>query len=183
MMLITCFSLYLHLRNKTGLMEMMSGTNIIGSNCHLKRKLNSIPFFLPLIKSHRQQRHTRGSPKTRIYLKLCTFMFIFVLFYWLCYYSCPNFTPLPSSTQQLPTLFLCTSSLAPPFPTLYFIHPHGYSVTARSYFLKPSPLHPVLQTLLTSGNYQNAVCIYDSVFVLVCLVCWQVCIYCHFICS
>jgi len=42
------FSLYLHLRNKTGLTEMMLGTNILESSCHLKKK-NQIVFlfFLP----------------------------------------------------------------------------------------------------------------------------------------
>lgn len=38
-----------HLRNKTGLIEMMSGTNIQESKCHLKRKLNII--FLKLTHS------------------------------------------------------------------------------------------------------------------------------------
>ena len=32
------------------------------------------------------------------------FVSFLVMFYWLCYYSCPDITPLPHSPQQPPTL-------------------------------------------------------------------------------
>ena len=64
------------------------------------------------------------------------------------------------------------SSLAFPFPMLYFTS-HGYSVTTYLYFLISSPLHPFPHNPLPSGNHQNALCIHDSVYVLlVCIVCF-----------
>ena len=104
------------------------------------------------------------------------------VFYRLCYYSCLDFSPLPPSTQQPPLpqaiphhcscpWVMQVSSLASPFPTLYFISPWLF-LTLCLYFLIPSPLHPFPHTPLPSGNHQNAFCIHDSVSVLLCLVCF-----------
>ena len=70
-------------------------------------------------------------------ISLVNRLFFFkIIFYWLCYYSCPSFPPLvplyPSpplqSYRQSPHLcscpwVMCVSSLASPFPILYFISP------------------------------------------------------------
>ena len=66
---------------------------------------------------------------------------------------------------------MCISALPAPF--LYCnLHPHGNFVTTNLYFLIPSPLHPFPYTPLPSGNNQNTLCVYDSVCVLICLVCF-----------
>ena len=130
-----------------------------------------------------------------ISLRPCLFVFFwfatlifFIIFYWLCYYSCLKF-----------------SLFAPPQGTLHFlrqsphhcscpwlgcivlwllhvlhctVHPHGYSnylfVLFNPLTSSPIPPHP-----LPSGNHQNALHIHDSVSVLFdCLVyffrynCW-----------
>ena len=67
------------------------------------------------------------------------FPFLKIIFYWLFYYTCPNFPPSspppsnPHSLRQAPHHCSCLwvrhiSSLAAPFPFLYS-HPHGCSVT------------------------------------------------------
>ena len=94
---------------------------------------------------------------------------------------CPNPPSTLHSLTQSPyfcsfPLVMHVSSVATPFPILYFISPHGYSVTTYLYFLILSPLHPFPHTLPSSANHQNALCIHDSVsvplFVSVCLVCF-----------
>ena len=47
---------------------------------------------------------------------------------------------------------MSVSSLAAPFPVLYFTS-HGYSVTTYLYFLIPSPLHPFSPIPLPSGDH------------------------------
>ena len=99
------------------------------------------------------------------------------IFYWLCYYSCPNFSPLPPLPQTLLHHCSCPwvlriSSLTTPF--LYCtLHPHGYSVATYLHFLIPSPPYPVSHTPTSSGNHQNTLSIHDWVSVLlVLLVCF-----------
>ena len=95
-----------------------------------------------------------------------------------------TFPPLPPSTQQASLLqaipphhsscpwVMCISSLATPFPILYFTSPWlfcGYL------FVLPNPLtsSPIPHNPLPSCNHQNALCIHDSVSVLlVCLLCF-----------
>ena len=60
------------------------------------------------------------------------------------------------------------NSLATPFPMLYFTSLWLFCL----YFLIPSSLHPFPYTSLPSGSHQNTLCIHDSVFVLICLVCF-----------
>ena len=70
--------------------------------------------------------------------------------------------PLPASTQHPHSLrqsphhcscpwVMSVSSLAAPFPVLYFTS-HGYSVTTYLYFLIPSPLYPFSHTPFPYGN-------------------------------
>ena len=84
----------------------------------------------------------------------------------------------PNSPWHSPHLCLYPSvthisSLATPFPTLYFTSPwlfHNYLFVPLNPFTS-SPILPY--TPLPSGNYQNALHIHDSVSVLlVCLVCF-----------
>ena len=107
--------------------------------------------------------------------------YFFILFYWLCNYSCPDFSafapPPPSTLHSLrPSPHHCScpwvmhvSSLATSFPILYFISPLLFSTYL--YFLIPSLLHP-FPTPLPSDNHQNDLCVHDSVSVLVCLFCF-----------
>ena len=112
-----------------------------------------------------------------------TFLFIYfkIIFYWLCYYSCPDCSPIAPSTQHPPVLrqwlhhyscpwVLCISSLAAPFSMLYCTPPWLFC-NYLFVLLNPSPyLFP--QTPRPSGNPQNALCIHNSVSVLVGLVCF-----------
>ena len=79
--------------------------------------------------------------------------FIFIIFYWVCYYSSLYFPPLLPSTQypphshrQSPHHCSCPWVMHVSIWLLHFLyctlHPHGYSVTSSLYFLIPSPLHP-----------------------------------------
>ena len=109
--------------------------------------------------------------------------FFFLKLYWLCYYSGPDFSPLPPSTQHpllpeaiLPTLFMSMGHVCK-FWLLHFlyctVHPHGYSISTCLYFLIPSPLHPFPHIPPSNWPHQNILCICDSVSVLlVCLVCF-----------
>ena len=66
---------------------------------------------------------------------LCTLFYFLIIFYWLCYYSCSDFSPFatsppgtPYSLRQFPYHCSCPgvmhiSSLATPFPVLYFTAP------------------------------------------------------------
>ena len=76
-------------------------------------------------------------------------LFFLIIFYWLRYYSCLNFSPFallhpaPPSPSGTPHTIVhvqasCIGSSATPFPVLYFTSPH-YSVTTYLYFLIPSP--------------------------------------------
>ena len=117
------------------------------------------------------------------YLVLVLFLMIF---YWLCYYSCLIFPPLPPSTQYPPPTSgnptivhvhgSCIGSLATPFPTLYFTSPRLFS-DYYLYFLLPSPLcpfphSPFPHSPFPPGTNQNTLCIHDSVSILICLVCF-----------
>ena len=95
----------------------------------------------------------------------------------------PIFPPLPPSSQHsslpqvIPTPLFCVhgsyvlSSLATSFPILYFTSPwlfYNYLfVLLNPLASSPIPPHP-----LPAGNHQNALCIHESVSVLVCLVCF-----------
>ena len=89
----------------------------------------------------------------------------------------PIFSQLPPSTQQPLSLMqsphhcscpwvMCVSSLVTPFPRLYFTFPWLFC----NYFLIPSPLHQSTHTPhLKCTNHQNALCICDSVSVILVL--------------
>ena len=62
-------------------------------------------------------------------------------------------------------LVIHISSLATPFPILY-LHPYAHSVTTNSYFLIPSPLNLFPHNPLPSVNHQHALCIHDSISLL-----------------
>ena len=91
---------------------------------------------------------------------------------------------IPLSLRQLPHYctcpwVMCISSLATPFPILYFtstwLFCHYLCILLNTLTSSPipSPLHPFPHTSLSSGNCQNTLCIHDSVSVLlVCLVCF-----------
>ena len=99
---------------------------------------------------------------------LCFFLsfLFFVIFYCLCYYSCPNFSPFvplhthSHSLRQSPRprpcpWVMCRYSLATLFPTLYFT-PHDYSVTTNLYFIIPplfSPISPTPSHLATIKTF------------------------------
>ena len=79
------------------------------------------------------------------------FFVVVVVFYWLCYYSCPDFSPLcppppsiPYLVRHLPTIVHVHGSCVYVLWLLHFLyctlHPHGNSVTTYLYFLIPSPL-------------------------------------------
>ena len=95
-----------------------------------------------------------------------------------------TFPPLPPSTQP-PT------PSGNPYTTVYVhgsyiyvlwllyslyctLHPHDYSVTTDFYFLIPSCFLSSPLITFPSGNHQNILCIYDSVFV------WLICLFCFF---
>ena len=91
---------------------------------------------------------------------------------------CPSLPPSTSySLRQFPHYCSCpwfmnVSSLATPFP-IWYLHPHGCSVTTYLCYLIHSPLHPIPQPTISSGNHQNALHIHDSFSILlVCLVCF-----------
>ena len=88
---------------------------------------------------------------------------------------CPLPPSTPHSLRQSPPHCSCPWVMCIILRLLHFLyytlHPHGYFVTTHLYLLIPSPdLFP--QTPLPSGNPQNALCIHNSVFVLVGLVCF-----------
>ena len=91
----------------------------------------------------------------------------------------PLYPPPPSTTYSLRQCphhcscpwVMCVSSLATPFPILYFTSPWLF-VTTNLYFLIPSPLHPLPYNTLPSGNHQKSLHIHDLVSVLICLVCF-----------
>ena len=73
-----------------------------------------------------------------------------IIYFWLCYHSCPDFFPfvplhpVPPSLRQSPYPCSCSwamhvISLATPFPILYFISPWLFC-NYYLYFLIPSPL-------------------------------------------
>ena len=82
----------------------------------------------------------------------------------------------PHSLRQSPhrcscPWVMCISSLATPFLILYCTSP--WLFCNYHLFLIPSPLDPFPHTSLPSANLQNALCIQDSISVLlVCLVCF-----------
>ena len=85
-------------------------------------------------------------------------------------------TQSPHSLRQSPPHIPCPwvmhmCSLATPFPILYFISPWLYFnyLFAFLNLVNSSPIPP---SPLPSGNHQNALCVHDSVSVLVHLVCF-----------
>ena len=89
---------------------------------------------------------------------------------------CPHPSSTPHSLRQSPHHCSCSwvihiSSLAIPFPILYFISPWQFYkylfVLLNPLIYSPIPSHP-----LPSGNHQNATCIHDSDSILLCLVCF-----------
>ena len=101
---------------------------------------------------------------------------------------------IPDSLRQSPhhgscPWAMCISSLAIPFPMLYFTSPWLFCNYLFA-LLNPLTSSPISPYPLPSGNHQNVLYIHDSVFALpVCLVCFSDsivdivfnCIYCHFI--
>ena len=87
-------------------------------------------------------------------------LFLFLFFYWLCYYSCPiSFTQLHSA-HPLPPIFppcsscpwvILISSLASTFPTLFLPSPCLFSTYHLCYlFSVPFPSSPPPTPLLTT---------------------------------
>ena len=60
--------------------------------------------------------------------------FLKIIFYWLCYYSCPNFPPLPPSTQHPPILHAILTTLFMSMGHAYKFF--GYSISIL-YFTSP----------------------------------------------
>ena len=116
----------------------------------------------------------------RLSKEIYHFIFILFNFYFIDYVPtavlifsiCPPPPSTPHSLRQSPHHCSCPwvmpiSSLASPFPMLYFTALWLFCL----YFLIPSSLHPFPYTSLPSGSHQNTLCIHDSVSVfLVCLV-------------
>ena len=125
----------------------------------IQRNLVSIPIFVSL----------QCTPPFKAFLLL--FHFVFLLNYiWIMLLQlsqifplCPSPTSTPHSLRQSPPLtgFTLVSSLATPFPILYFTSPWLF---CNCLFVLFNPLPSV--------SHQNTLCIHDSVSVLlVCLVC------------
>ena len=102
------------------------------------------------------------------FIALFGFMALFFkLYFWLCYYNCPDVFLLapsiqpPLLSQAIPPVHphphcscprgMCISSLATLFPILYFTSP--WLFCNYLCFLIPSPLHPFPYTLLQSGSH------------------------------
>ena len=124
--------------------------------------------------------------------------FFQIIFYWLCYYSCPDFPPLPPqpstshSLRQSPHHCSCPwvmriSSLATPFPILYFMYPRLFCnylfvlfnpLTSSSIpphrpaIWQPSKCSPYPWFCLCSSCLLSLLFSFNS---------WYICIYCHFI--
>ena len=126
--------------------------------------------------------HILTSMKSQISTLLLIHLPLFLIkFYWLCYYSCPDFYyfaclhPTPPLPQAIPPTLIMSMGYVYKFfgySISYNLHPHGDSVTTYLYFLIPSPLHPPIHIPLPSGNCQNTLHMHESVSVLVCLVCF-----------
>ena len=92
-------------------------------------------------------------------MKIHTLGFYY-FFYWLCYYSCPNFSPVaplhpapPYSLRPCPHHWscpwvMCINSLATPFPVLYLTSPWLFCnyllVLLNPFTSSPIPPHPSL---------------------------------------
>ena len=113
------------------------------------------------------------------FYNVCVLLFK-IIFYWLCYYSCPNFFPFAS---PLPSYPLPQAISTPIFMSMgHMCKLSGYSISytvlhipmvlCNYLFVLLNPLtsSPVLPYPLPSGNHQNTHCIHNSVSVLVCLV-------------
>ena len=102
-------------------------------------------------------------------------------FHWVCYYSCLDIFPLwlpsiqhPPFCQAIPHHCSCPwvmriSSLATPFPILYFTSPWLFC-NYLFVLLNRLTSYSFPYTPLPYGNHQYPLCIQDSVSVLVCLV-------------
>ena len=108
--------------------------------------------------------------RTNDFLCFCYFLNYILLIILL---QLSHFFPLSPSTQHPQSLWQsphhcscpwvkCISSLATSFPILYFTSPWLFC----NYFTA-SPIPPFPPS---SGNHQNALCVHDTVSVLVCLV-------------
>ena len=76
---------------------------------------------------------------------IVTLFYFLNIFYWLCYYSCPNSSPLPPSAwyPPIPPLSSCPwvvriGSLASPFPILFLTSPCIFC-TYQLHFIIPTP--------------------------------------------
>lgn len=97
-----------------------------------------------------------------------------IIFYWFCYYGCPNFSPFATLSTQQPPLpqavhtplvhGSCVEVLWLLHFLYYTLHLHGYSVTTYLYFFIPSPLHPFPHIHLPTGNHQNTLSTILSLF-------------------
>ena len=126
----------------------------------------------------------KGLALSFLFLYFAWLYFFKIIFYWFFYCSCPDISPFasllpstPHSLRQSPhhcscPWVMCISSWL--FHSLYCtLHPYVYFATTYLYLLIPSPLHSFPHNLLPSCTHQNALCIHDSVSVLlVCLVCF-----------
>ena len=93
--------------------------------------------------------------------------------YWLCYYSCPNFSLFAPSSLVIPTPTISSrswvmqiSSFDYLFPILFLTSPCLFC-TYQLCFLVPAPFPPFSSFHLPADNPQNDLHIYDSVPVLV----------------
>ena len=101
-------------------------------------------------------------------------VFFLIIFYYLCYYSCPNFFPFvplyPTPSDNPHTIVhvhgSCIFVLWLLYSLCYTLHSHEYSVTTNLYFLIPSPSSPITTIPLPSSIHRNVLCIYESISVL-----------------
>ena len=133
-------------------------------------ELGRIPVMCPVRESNQSPFDFSGQPPFHwaipVSARFKCFFLKKIVFYWLCYYSFPDFlTSLLHSTQPpllphtIPTPLFMSTFHAQVLWLLHFLywtlHPHGYSVTTYLCFLIPSPLHPFSYTLLPFGNHQT----------------------------
>ena len=110
-------------------------------------------------------------------------LFFIIIFYQLCYFSCPDSSPFAPLHPAPPTPFgnphtivqihgSGIGSLATPFLILYFTSPWLFC-NYLFILLNPLTFSSIPPSHLPSGNHQNALQIHDSVSVLfICLVCF-----------
>ena len=132
-----------------------------------------------------------------IMLFLIIFYAMFMLWFWSCYYSCLDFTPAPAtepchSLRTSPRHCSCPwvmhiSSLATPFPILYFISPCLFCnypfVLVNPLTSLPIPPYapPIWQPSKSSPYPWFCLCSSCLLSLFYRFNCWWICIYFHFI--